>query len=48
VTDLGFVDLGAMGAGSVMRLLDAGHSVTGWNRTTVRAETPPARGSVPQ
>jgi 3-hydroxyisobutyrate dehydrogenase-like beta-hydroxyacid dehydrogenase len=30
---IGFVGLGAMGAGIVVRLLAAGHTVTGWNRT---------------
>ena len=36
--NIGFVGLGEMGAGIVPRLLDAGHSVTGWNRTKARAE----------
>jgi len=36
--EIGFVGLGAMGAGIVRRLLAAGHAVTGWNRTRVRAE----------
>jgi len=36
--EIGFVGLGAMGAGIVRRLLAAGHVVTGWNRTRVRAE----------
>ena len=35
--DLGFVGLGAMGAGMVPRLLAAGHRVTGWNRTKEKA-----------
>jgi 3-hydroxyisobutyrate dehydrogenase-like beta-hydroxyacid dehydrogenase len=35
---VGFVGLGAMGAGIVHRLLDAGHEVTGWNRTRTKAE----------
>lgn len=34
---LGFVGLGAMGQVIVPRLLAAGHSVTGWNRTAARA-----------
>lgn len=34
---IGFVGLGAMGAGIVSRLIAAGHSVTGWNRTKDRA-----------
>lgn len=37
--DIGFVGLGAMGAGMVPRLLAAGHSVTGWNRTKEKAES---------
>jgi len=35
---IGFVGLGAMGAGIVPRLLAAGHAVTGWNRTRAKAE----------
>ena len=35
---IGFVGLGAMGAGIVSRLLAAGHTVTGWNRTKAKAE----------
>ena len=35
---IGFAGLGAMGGGIVQRLLDAGHEVTGWNRTRPRAE----------
>ena len=35
---IGFVGLGAMGAGIVSRLLTAGHTVTGWNRTKSKAE----------
>ena len=35
---IGFIGLGAMGAGIVSRLLAAGHTVTGWNRTKSRAE----------
>lgn len=34
---VGFVGLGAMGAGIVPRLIAAGHAVTGWNRTQARA-----------
>ena len=37
--NIGFVGLGAMGAGIVRRLLTAGHAVTGWNRTREKAET---------
>src|SRR5215207_8870450 len=36
--DIGFVGLGAMGAGIVPRLMAAGHTVTGWNRSKDRAE----------
>jgi 3-hydroxyisobutyrate dehydrogenase-like beta-hydroxyacid dehydrogenase len=36
--DIGFVGLGAMGAGIVPRLMAAGHTVTGWNRSKPRAE----------
>jgi 3-hydroxyisobutyrate dehydrogenase-like beta-hydroxyacid dehydrogenase len=35
--DIGFVGLGAMGQVIVPRLLAAGHSVTGWNRSRERA-----------
>ena len=35
---IGFVGLGDMGSGIVPRLLAAGHSVTGWNRTKSRAD----------
>lgn len=35
---IGFVGLGAMGVGIVSRLLAAGYTVTGWNRTKSRAE----------
>lgn len=35
---VGFVGLGDMGQGIVPRLLAAGHSVTGWNRTAAKAE----------
>jgi len=34
---VGFVGLGAMGAGIVPRLLNAGHRVTGWNRSAEKA-----------
>lgn len=34
---IGFVGLGAMGAVIVPRLLDAGHTVSGWNRTREKA-----------
>jgi len=35
---VGIVGLGAMGQGIVPRLLSAGHTVTGWNRTKSKAE----------
>jgi 3-hydroxyisobutyrate dehydrogenase-like beta-hydroxyacid dehydrogenase len=36
--NLGFVGLGVMGSRMVKRLLDAGHSVTGYNRTRAKAQ----------
>ena len=36
--DIGFVGLGAMGVGIVPRLMAAGHTVTGWNRSKDKAE----------
>jgi 3-hydroxyisobutyrate dehydrogenase-like beta-hydroxyacid dehydrogenase len=36
--DLGFVGLGAMGQLIVRRLIDAGHRVTGWNRSRDKAD----------
>jgi 3-hydroxyisobutyrate dehydrogenase-like beta-hydroxyacid dehydrogenase len=36
--NLGFVGLGAMGQLIVPRLMDAGHKVTGWNRSRDKAE----------
>jgi 3-hydroxyisobutyrate dehydrogenase-like beta-hydroxyacid dehydrogenase len=38
VAELGFVGLGVMGGGIAKRLLDAGHEVTGWNRTREKAQ----------
>jgi 3-hydroxyisobutyrate dehydrogenase-like beta-hydroxyacid dehydrogenase len=38
VANLGFVGLGVMGSRMVKRLLDAGHSVTGYNRTPSKAQ----------
>jgi 3-hydroxyisobutyrate dehydrogenase-like beta-hydroxyacid dehydrogenase len=35
--EIGFVGLGAMGAGIVPRLMAAGHKVIGWNRTPEKA-----------
>ncbi|MBI3243647.1 MAG: NAD(P)-dependent oxidoreductase [Chloroflexi bacterium] len=39
MTHLGFIGLGLMGSRIVKRLLNAGHSVTGHNRTRARAES---------
>lgn len=38
MANLGFVGLGAMGGRVVKRLLDAGHTVTGYNRTRSKAQ----------
>jgi len=38
VADIGFVGLGTMGGRMVKRLLDAGHEVTGYNRTKQKAD----------
>jgi 3-hydroxyisobutyrate dehydrogenase-like beta-hydroxyacid dehydrogenase len=38
MADLGYVGLGVMGSRMVKRLLDAGHNVTGWNRTQEKAQ----------
>lgn len=38
MAQLGFVGLGVMGSRVVKRLLDAGHSVTGYNRTRAKAQ----------
>ena len=38
MANLGYVGLGAMGSGMVKRLLQAGHTVTGYNRTKSKAE----------
>ena len=37
MADLGFVGLGTMGGRIARRLLDAGHQVTGYNRTRSKA-----------
>src|SRR5438067_11760046 len=37
MAELGYVGLGVMGGGVVRRLLDAGHSITVWNRTREKA-----------
>jgi 3-hydroxyisobutyrate dehydrogenase-like beta-hydroxyacid dehydrogenase len=36
--NIGFIGLGTMGAGIVPRLMAAGHTVTGWNRSREKAE----------
>src|SRR5258706_14214827 len=38
MANLGFVGLGVMGSRMAKRLLDAGHAVTGYNRTRAKAE----------
>ena len=38
MAELGYVGLGVMGGGIAKRLLDAGHTVTGWNRTRGKAQ----------
>ena len=38
MAELGYVGLGVMGGGVARRLLDAGHTVTGWNRTKAKAQ----------
>jgi 3-hydroxyisobutyrate dehydrogenase-like beta-hydroxyacid dehydrogenase len=38
LANLGFIGLGVMGGRLAKRLLDAGHDVTGYNRTRSRAE----------
>ena len=38
MANLGFVGLGTMGGRMARRLLDAGHHVTGYNRTRARAD----------
>jgi len=42
--DIGFIGLGAMGMGIVPRLMAAGHTVTGWNRSRGKAEALIAAG----
>jgi 3-hydroxyisobutyrate dehydrogenase-like beta-hydroxyacid dehydrogenase len=44
--DIGFVGLGAMGALIVPRLMEAGHTVTGWNRSRSKAEPLIAAGMI--
>ena len=43
-TSVGFVGLGSMGSAVVERLLDAGFTVTGWNRSAGKAEPLVERG----
>ncbi len=38
MANVGFIGLGAMGSAIVEQLLNAGHSVTGWNRTRSKAK----------
>ena len=38
MADVGYVGLGVMGGRIAKRLLDAGHTVTGWNRTKEKAQ----------
>ncbi|HVC86261.1 MAG TPA: NAD(P)-dependent oxidoreductase [Gaiellaceae bacterium] len=38
MAEVGYVGLGVMGGGVAKRLLDAGHRVTGWNRTKEKAQ----------
>src|SRR3954454_2382221 len=38
MAELGYVGLGVMGSSVTRRLLEAGHSVTVWNRTREKAE----------
>ena len=44
MTNVGFVGLGVMGSEMVLRLLEKGHSVTGYNRTRAKAERLIAKG----
>jgi 3-hydroxyisobutyrate dehydrogenase-like beta-hydroxyacid dehydrogenase len=44
VANLGYIGLGVMGSEMVARLLEKGHSVTGYNRTKAKAEKLIARG----
>ena len=38
MANLGFIGLGSMGSRIAKRLLDAGHQVSGYNRTRAKAE----------
>lgn len=44
MASIGYVGLGSMGSGMVRRLLAAGNTVTGWNRTRSKAEPLMAEG----
>jgi 3-hydroxyisobutyrate dehydrogenase-like beta-hydroxyacid dehydrogenase len=44
MANLGFVGLGVMGSEMVLRLLEKGHTVTGYNRTRAKAERLVQRG----
>src|ERR1700730_5861725 len=44
MANLGFVGLGVMGSEMVLRLLEKGHTVTGYNRTQSKAARLIARG----
>ena len=44
MANLGFIGLGTMGGKMVQRLLNAGHTVTGYNRTKARADWLLAKG----
>ncbi len=41
---VGYVGLGAMGGRVAKRLLDAGHTVTGYNRTRIEGTVAAGRG----
>ena len=45
MAELGYVGLGVMGSGVTKRLLDAGHTVTVWNRTREKAQWLLERGA---
>ncbi len=45
MSTLGFLGLGSMGAGMARRLIDAGHSVTVWNRSPAAADELVAAGA---
>ncbi|NGN70471.1 NAD(P)-dependent oxidoreductase [Streptomyces sp. A7024] len=46
MTAIAFIGLGAMGSRMAARLLDAGHSLTVWNRTAEKAQALVERGAV--